>query len=348
MAGADGRQPTILTVAAHAGVSPMTVSRVLSGQKNVSPELSERVRASVAELGYRRNEQARSLRPGQRSGLIGVAITNIANPYYAELLLGADEVVGASGRGLLIGSTNEDEDRESTLISKFIGRQVEGLIVVPAGARRHLLPQALGGTPLVLASRAVEGARADTVLVDDIGASYEQTAALLAAGHRRIGYLGTATSVFTGLRRFDGFRMAHEDAGIELDQALVFAGQSDVQSAERVMLDLLGRRNPPTAVFCANNQNAIGAVRALRSSTARARTDPIHLLSFDNFELADVLGLPITIIDHDARELGRLAARMMLERLEGTATQPPRTVELPTRILSFVGRGRDIDASAGV
>lgn len=340
MVGVDRRQPTILTVAEHAGVSAMTVSRVLSGQKKVSQELSERVRASVAELGYRRNEQARSLRPGQRSGLIGVAITNIANPYYAEFLLGADEVVSAAGRGLLIGSTDEDADREGTLISQFIGRQVEGLIVVPTGSRRHLLPGTLNGSPLVLASRAVDGIRADTVLVDDVGASYEQTAALLAAGHRRIGYLGTATSVFTGMRRFEGFRMAHDDAGVEVDQSLVFAAQNDVQAAERVMLDLLAAKDPPTAVFGANNQNAIGAVRALLSPTGRSRTDPISLVSFDNFELADVLGLPITIIDHDARELGRLAATMVLRRLEGKADRLPRTVELPTRVLHFSGSAR--------
>lgn len=338
MAAPTRRQPTILTVAEHAGVSRMTVSRVLSGGKNVRPELVERVHASVAALGYRRNEQARSLRPGQRSGLIGMAITNVANPYYGEFVLGADEVVSGSGRGLLIGSTSEDEDKERLLIADFIGRQVEGLIVVPTGARRHLLPAALGGVPLVLASRAVAGVRADTVLVADVQASYDQVSALIEAGHRRIGFLGTMTSVFTGQRRYEGFRLAHEDAGLELDEDLVLVGQQDVESAKAAMESLLAREDPPTAVFCANNRNAIGAVRALLGASRRKRgARPTALVSFDNFELADVLGIPVTIIDHDARDLGRQAASMLIARLDGADEGLPQTVELPTRTLDYGG-----------
>lgn len=338
MAAPTRRQPTILTVAEHAGVSRMTVSRVLSGGKNVRPELVERVHASVAALGYRRNEQARSLRPGQRSGLIGMAITNVANPYYGEFVLGADEVVSGSGRGLLIGSTSEDEARERRLVADFIGRQVEGLIVVPTGARRHLLPAELGGVPLVLASRAVAGVRADTVLVADVQASYDQVSALIAAGHRRIGYLGTMTSVFTGQRRYEGFRLAHEDAGLGLDEGLVLVGQQDVESAKAAMESLLAHEDPPTAVFCANNRNAIGAVRALLGTSRRERgVRPTALVSFDNFELADVLGIPVTIIDHDARELGRQAAAMLVARLDGAEDALPRTVELPTRTLDYGG-----------
>jgi LacI family transcriptional regulator len=338
LAAPTRRQPTILTVAEHAGVSRMTVSRVLSGGKNVRPELVERVHASVAALGYRRNEQARSLRPGQRSGLIGMAITNVANPYYGEFVLGADEVVSGSGRGLLIGSTSEDEDKERLLIADFIGRQVEGLIVVPTGARRHLLPAALGGVPLVLASRAVAGVRADTVLVADVQASYDQVSALIAAGHRRIGFLGTMTSVFTGQRRYEGFRLAHEDAGLELDEDLVLVGQQDVESAKVAMESLLAREDPPTAVFCANNRNAIGAVRALLGASRRKRgARPTALVSFDNFELADVLGIPVTIIDHDARDLGRQAASMLIARLDGADEGLPQTVELPTRTLDYGG-----------
>lgn len=313
----------------------MTVSRVVNGGKNVRTELAERVLASVAELGYRRNEQARSLRPGHRSGLIGVVITNIANPYYAEFVLGADEVVSASERRLLIGGTQEEDGREQRLLSDFIGRQVEGLIVVPAGGRRQLLPASLGETPLVLASRAVSGVRADTVLVDDVQASYEQTAALLSDRHRRIGYLGTMTSVFTGHRRFEGFRLAHEDVGVALDDDLVMLGQHDVNAAEKAMNQLQDLTNPPTAVFCANNRNALGAVRALLAG-GNGRSGPVRLVSFDDFELSDVLGLPLTVIDHDARELGRQAARMILRRVqEPEANWLPQTVELPTSIRSY-------------
>ncbi|HEY9292572.1 MAG TPA: LacI family DNA-binding transcriptional regulator [Microlunatus sp.] len=336
---AVGSRPTITTVAERAGVSPMTVSRVLAGGKNVRPELSRRVLEAVDELGYRRNEQARSLRPGQRSGLIGVAITNLANPYYAELLLGADKITAESGRTLIIGSTDEDEAREQRLIADFIGRQVEGLIVVPTGARRHLLPSFLGSTPLVLASRAVPGVEADTVLVADVQASYQQTSTLIREGHRRIGFLGTMTSVFTGRRRFDGFRLAHEDADVELQHDLVRVNQLDVAAAEQAMRELLADDDPPTAVFCANNRNALGAVRALLAAGTE-RAAAIRVVSFDQFELADLLRLPITVIAHDAADLGRRAASMLLRRIsEPDQDWAPQTIELPTRAMVYPPAG---------
>jgi LacI family transcriptional regulator len=329
--GRAGR-PTITTVAAHAGVSPMTVSRVLGGSARVSPDLAARVRESVAALGYRRNEQARALRPGQRSGLVGVAITNIANPYYADFVLGAEEVLEAAGRTVLLGSTGEAAEREERLVAGFIGRQVEGLIVVPTGVRAHLLPRRLDGLPLVLASRQVPGIGADAVLVADVQGSYEGTSALLADGHERIGFLGHGMSTFTGQRRLEGFRLAHEDAGRDVDERLVLRDQRDPASAEAAMKSLLAYDLGLTAVFCANNRNAIGAVRALVRRRRAGQPGEVTVLSFDDFELADAVGLPVLVVDHDGRELGREAARLLLDRLTGERAGPPRTVELPTRL----------------
>lgn len=330
-------QPTIKTVARHAGVSPMTVSRVLRGGKNVRGELVDRVHASIELLGYRRNEQARSLRPGQRSGLIGVAITNIANPYYAEFVLGAEEVANAAGRGLLLGSTGEDVVREARLVSDFIGRQVEGLIVVPAGARAHLVAERLGGTPLVLASRAVAGLSVDTVLVEDVTGAYEATAALVSDGHTRIAFLGTTTSVFTGRRRWEGFQLAMTEAGLEIDPTLVIRAQQDVSTAELAMDALLDLPEPPSAVFCANNRNTIGAIRALKRRQRTTDVD-VMIVAFDNFELADVIGCRMLVVDHDARELGRRAAALLIDQIEAPGPAgPPRTVELPTRLVPYGG-----------
>ena len=328
-------RPTITTVARHAGVSPMTVSRVLDGRTTVSPELADRVHVSVAALGYRRNEQARSLRPGQRSGLVGVAIGNVANPYYAQFVLGAEDVLAESGRTLMIGSTGDDGAREERLLAEFIGRRVEGLLVVPAGARTHLLPRRLDGVPMVLASRQVPGIGVDTVLLADVQGAYEGTAALLESGHREIGFLGCAMSSFTGGRRLEGFRLAYEDAGIILDEARVrrdlrglTAGADDHRLAADTLLD----EHPElTAVLCANNRNTIGLVRALARRGRLGRSgDAITVLAFDDFELADVLDVDLLVIDHDGRELGRQAARMLVERLDGGFSGPPRLVELPT------------------
>ena len=320
-----GRQPTVKDVALLAGVSPMTVSRTLSGGTSVRPEVQQRVHEAVRMLGYRKNENARSIRPGQTSGLVGVAITNIGNPYYGAFALGVEDIATEHGRRIILGTTGESPARESQLVADFIGRQVEGLIVVPSGGdSSHLQPDRLRGIPLVLASRTTPGVDADAVIVDDVGGSVQGTRALLAAGHTRIGFLGNATSTFTGRRRLEGFTQALREYGLEPDPRLVRIGQQDAESATAAAHDLLQAADPPTASFCANNRNAVGALRAI----AAVRGDDPHrvlpsLVSFDSFELSELMPVPVTIVDHDARQLGRTAAQLLFERLDTAA--PPRS-----------------------
>jgi LacI family transcriptional regulator len=334
--GQPGRQPTIKEVAQHAGVSPMTVSRTLAGGINVRPDLQEKVLAAVRVLGYHRNENARSLRPGQASGLIGVAITNLGNPYYGNFALGVEEVAAEYGRRIVLGNTGEDPARERQLIADFIGRQVEGLVLVPSGgASDHLRPERLGDIPIVLASRRVYGLDVDAVLLDDVGGAYRGTRALLDAGHTRIGFLGNVRSVFTGQRRFEGFTRALQERGMEPDAALVQREQQDVDSARDAMRRLLDLDEAPTAVFSANNRNTVGALkeigRRLREGADVAAMPAI--VSFDNFELAELMPVPVAVIDHDARQLGREAARLLLSRLGSAAHRgPARLVEMPVTL----------------
>jgi LacI family transcriptional regulator len=333
--------PTVHDVALEAGVSPMTVSRVLSGGKNVRLEVQERVARAVETLGYHRNENARSLRPGHRSGLVGVTITNIANPYYAEMLRGVEEIASAHGRRILVGNSNEDADLEKQLVADFIGRRVEGLIVVPssAGDAAHLQPARLGGVPVVLASRAVGGVSADTVLIDDVEGARAATAALLAEGHRRVAYLGQR-SVFTGRRRLEGFTLAHEALDLKPDEELIRVGQQDVGSAERAMTELLELADPPTAVFSANNRNTVGAIRAIvarrraaAGTGADGGIDDIRVAGFDSFDFADIAPVRLSVVDHDAGDLGRRAAAMLFDRLEdGEQPVEPRILELPVTL----------------
>ncbi|MFF1876364.1 LacI family DNA-binding transcriptional regulator [Leifsonia sp. NPDC058230] len=330
--GGAARQPTIKEVAALAGVSPMTVSRTLAGGKNVRPDVQDRVFEAVQSLGYHRNENARSLRPGQASGLVGVAITNLGNPYYGNFALGVEEVASYYGRRIVLGNTGEDVGRERQLIADFIGRQVEGLIVVPSGGDdAHLQYEALQHTPLVLASRTVPGVLADAVVLDDIGGAYRGTSALLDAGHTRVAYLGNVTSVFTGQRRFEGYQRALEERSIPIEPELVRRGQQDAETASAAMSALLDLVEPPTAVFSANNRNSIGALQAI---AARLRADPDamrpSIVSFDDFELAELMPVPVTVVDHDPRELGREAARLLFARLLNAPDAPPNEVEMPT------------------
>ena len=331
------RPATVKDVAKLAGVSPMTVSRTIAGGYNVRPETQARVLEAVQVLGYHRNDLARRMRVSKGSCLVGVAITNLANPYYASFALGVEEVAAQHGVRIIIGSTGEDTDRERQLVADFLGRQVEGLVLVPVGGdTRHLQARALGGTPLVLASRALPGVDADTVLVDDGGGAYAGTTALLEAGHRRIAYVGNVASVSTGHRRYSGFCQALQDHGVPLDPALIKRGQQDVEAAQVAMTALLDLEDPPTAVFCANNRNTIGALKAIGVRFREGGVHPVApaIVSFDDFELAELMPVPVTIIDHDARQLGRESASLLFARMtpEG-ATAATREIEMPTRLI---------------
>jgi LacI family transcriptional regulator len=327
--------PTVKDVAERAGVSPMTVSRTLSGGKNVRPEVQQKVLAAVAELGYHRNENARSIRPGHSSGLIGVAITNLGNPYYGQFALGVEEVASLHGRRIMLGNTGEELARETQLVSDFVGRQVEGLIVVPTGgSAKHLRPGRLGGIPLVLASRTVEGLSADTVLLDDINGAYEATTRVIDEGHTRIGFLGNVVSVSTARRRYEGFLRALAEHGLEPDPELIRRGQQDVTAARLAMDELLDLEHPPTAVFSANNRNTIGALQAIGTRQREGDATPAPtLVGFDDVELADMMQVPLLIVSHDPRMLGARAAQMLFDRLDDPGlADDARLLELPVNV----------------
>ncbi|MDX2398686.1 LacI family DNA-binding transcriptional regulator [Microbacterium algeriense] len=331
------RRPTVKEVAVRAGVSPMTVSRTLSGGLNVKPDVQQRVMEAVAELGYHRNENARSIRPGHSSGLIGVAITNIANPYYSTFALGVEEEAALTGRRILLGNTSEDAAREADLVGDFLGRRVDGLIVVPAGTTSaHLAHSQNQGVPVVLASRRIDGLAADSVVLADDDGAHRGTNSLLDRGHTRIGYLGNALSIFTGGRRYAGFLRALEERGLTVDPQLVATNQQTVDQAREATRTLLDAEHPPTAIFCANNRNAIGALKEISAQLGEGTRTPAdfpEIVSFDDFELAELSPVPISVIDHDPRELGRTAARLLLDRLDGGERETPaRAIELPVSL----------------
>ncbi|MGW0759240.1 LacI family DNA-binding transcriptional regulator [Streptomyces sp. NPDC002814] len=312
-----------------AQVSAMTVSRVLKNDPGVSEATRERVFAAVDRLGYRRNETARSLRLGG-TGMIGLVVTNLANPFYSRLALGVQEVATEHGLRMMLSNTAEQVEREPGLIDGLIDHQVEGLIVVPAGSRQQHLADAMRHVPVVLAARPPAGLDTDCVLVEDFHGAREATACLLAEGHTRIAFLGNPPALYTGAERLRGFWAAHEEAGVEPDNALICQGLVDAATAERAALELLDRPQGPTALFCTNNRISQGAIRALYKAGIT-----LPLAGFDDFELSDVLGLPLTLVSYDADEIGRQAARLLIDRLSHRDGEPPasRRITVPTRVI---------------
>lgn len=321
-------------VAEWAKVSPMTVSRTLRGDPGVLPATRTKVEEAVAACGYRPNEAARSLRLGRSTGLIGVVITNLANPFYAQLALGIESLADECGLRVMLGNSGEDIERERQLVRDFASRRLDGLVVVPtANQHDHLNPSELSNMPVVLAASPPHRIMVDSVVVDDFGGTWEATRTLISRGHRKIGFLGLPASTWTGSERFRGYCAALEEAGIPVEERYTRRQQPDVQSAIAAAEAILEQPDPPSALFTANNRNTIGAYRAVRGQGSVTA-----IAGFDDFEFADILQLPLTIVSYDAKEVGRQAARLLCERIHSLRSQEEplgRRVVIPTTVVDY-------------
>ncbi len=318
-------------VAALAGVSLSTVSRVVNEQSAVRPELAGRVRDAVELLGYRRDLTASNLRRADRlSASVGLVVEDVSNPFFSAVHRGVEEVARSRGVLTFTGSSDEDPERERELVQGFCGRQVDGLLVAPVGAdQSHVLRDQEGGIAIVFIDRPPRGIEADAVLIDNAAAAGDAVAHLVGAGHRRIAFLGDRTAVYTARRRRDGYRDALARHRAAYDEALVRMGLRDEEASRRATHRLLGEPDPPTALVTSQNLVTIGAVRALRELGLQRS---VAMVGIDDVTLADALDPGVTVVAQDPAALGGAAARRLFERLDGE-TGPAQRMVLPTQLI---------------
>jgi LacI family transcriptional regulator, galactose operon repressor len=317
-------------VARLAGVSIKTVSRVVNDEPGVHQDTAERVLAAIERLGFRRNIGALNLRRGSSTGTIGLVLEDVANPFYSGLTRAVEEVARQFGRQVLTGSSDEDAGRERELSLEFCARRVDGLIVVPAGLQHgYLVPEIRSGTPVVFVDRPPGDVVADTVLVDNVEGTVAAVAHLAAHGHRRIAFLGDAPNIFTAGERLRGFREGCVKAGIRFDERFVAMGPHTAAGAATTLRRMLGGRAGATALITGNNRITVHVLRALATVPVPSRP---ALIGFDDFELADLLDPPVSVVAIDAGALGKAAAELLFARLDGD-TSPPRRIVLPVRLV---------------
>ena len=324
-------RPTMRDVAVRAGVSLKTVSRVINEEPGVAVATAARVGDAIDELGFQRNDLARSLRQGVTSSTLGLVIEDVANPFYSAIAQAVESAARERGYLLITTSCEEDPERERELVGALLRRRVDALLLVPASRdHEYLVRETAGGTPVVFLDRPPVGLEADCVLLDNLGGARTAVEHLLAHGHERIAVIGDTPELYTAAERLAGYRDALAAAGVPVREDLVRLGTHDTQQAEAVVRELLtlpaDRR--PTALFAANNRNAIGALRALRGSEHRPA-----LVGFDDFELADLLAVPTTVVRHDSQRMGAHAAALAFARLDG-ADHPAETVVVPTELVA--------------
>jgi LacI family transcriptional regulator len=318
---------TISDVAAAAGVSPATVSRVLSRRASVNAEMASRVWKAVKDLDYRPSGIARSLRTRQ-SRVWGVIVSDIRNPFYTDLLRGLEDTAQEAGYALVIGNADERPDKESSYLDLFLAERVGG-VVMSSASRDHAEVARLinQGIPVVAIDREMPDIAVDAVLADNEGGAYQAVSHLLSQGFHRIACITGPADRPTAMHRLAGFMRAYKDYRLNVDPLLVRHADFKVAGGYVTAYDLLTRANPPDALFVTNNLMTVGVLEAAAQLKLRNPRD-FALVGFDEMPLANLLPSPLTTVAQPAYEMGGMAAKMLINRAAGDLG-PARRVVLP-------------------
>jgi LacI family transcriptional regulator len=328
---------TINDVARLAGVSAMTVSRVINNSGYIGRETRSRVEAAIAELAYVPNAVGRQLRSKQTK-MLALVLSDIMNPFFTTIARGVEDVARARGFSVMFCNTDESEAEEAQYLLMLVQRQVDGVLLVPASTSgKPLRLLSSHHMPVVVLDRRIQSRQIDSVRSDSEAGAYTLTQHLLGLGHRRIAMLTGRRSVSTSIDRVAGYCRAMLDAGLELDDDLVRYGEYNYGEynqvdGNRMAQEVVALDPRPTAIFAANNFIAFGAMRWLRGSGLRVPED-ISIVAFDDLPVAWLSDPFMTVVDQPAYEIGRRAAELLLSRLDGTISGPGREVVLPSELI---------------
>ena len=302
-------------VAAAAKVSVATVSRALQRPEMVSEATRLRVFAAIERLGYTPNAQARNLRTA-RTRLVIALVPDIANPFFSEVIRGMEQVAHDNGYSVLLGDTQSSPAREQAYADMVAARQVDGLITL----MRHLPRlQVAGRLPIVNACEYTKNRDITSVRVDNVGAARSAVDHLLTLGHRRIAFVSGPADSPISIDRRHGYEAALKKAGIPAGRLLVAPGDFSMESGVRAIESFLARKQKFSAVFCCNDEMAIGAMRALAMHGIGVPAD-VSVVGFDDIRFARYTTPPLTTIAQPKNELGREAMRMLIGLLDDPAT----------------------------
>jgi DNA-binding LacI/PurR family transcriptional regulator len=301
-------------VARRAGVSTATVSRALAGSGAVSPEVRQRVLSVAAELSYVPSRLPANLR-SKSVRILSLVVGNVRNPYFPELIGGAEEAAGRAGFSLLFGDSDEDAGRESAILSQLAVERVAGVaIAAAAGVTAGLRAVLAVRIPVVAVDRRLPGLEIDTVTVDNEAAMYRGVRHLLELGHRRIALVGGPLDVSSISERHEGYLRALDEAGIAPDPELILHADLREAVAWTATTEVLARRPAPTALVTVNNLATVGALKAVRHAGLRV-PDDVSVLGFDDLLAGELLDPPLTAIAQPTYSIGQRAIELLVRRI---------------------------------
>jgi DNA-binding LacI/PurR family transcriptional regulator len=330
---------TLMDVARHCGVSRATVSLVLNDSPLVATKTRDRVRQAMTELGYVYNRAAASLRT-QHSDAIGVVLTNITNPYFAEFATGLQDVLTSSETVPLLAVSNEDRDLQYRLIKSLVERNVDGIVLVPAhGTTPDDLPNLLG-TPLVLLARRLQGMDVDYVGAQNRDGGYAAAEHLYSHGCRRIAFVGGFTDSSAREERASGVAAFLNDHGLTLGADHSVVCEPARPQAREAAMGLLtknhGLDGPNVdgpnvdGIVCFSDVVAFGVLDAI-ADAGRSIGSEVRVIGFDDVHDAGLNRPSLSSVAVPARETGRRAAQLVLERAAGSTESTVRE-EFPTKL----------------
>jgi LacI family transcriptional regulator len=301
---------TIAEVAAAAGVSPATVSRVLNGSGRVSEERAERVRRAATDLGYRAFGPAQALRR-QRTKVWAVIVADIENPFFTAMVRGLEDAALAEDHRLVLCNSDEDIDKQAAYIDVAIAERVAGVAIALASADDTALdPLLAAGVPVVAVDRRPTRDGIDSVVVDDELGARQATTHLLENGSDRVACITGPSRVSTAVSRLDGYREAVSASGRKVDRALVQRADFREEGGYRATRALLDCPDPADGLFVANNLMALGALAAI-DEAGLTIPDDVAVVSFDDAPWASLLRPKLSVVSQPTYELGRQAARLL-------------------------------------
>jgi DNA-binding LacI/PurR family transcriptional regulator len=307
---------SIKDVARLAECSHSTVSRALADSPSINRNTAEKIRRIAREVGYRPNTIGRSLAT-KRTRTIGFVVTTVADPFVAEVAAGIEDVARQHNYAVFLANSNADPEREVAVVRSFQERRVDGVIVMASRVGSLYMPllEELE-CPIMLVDDQHPGEYAHSISIDDRGGARLVTSHLAGLGHRRIAYIGDRDGMQSDVDRMGGYTDALEAAGIERNDAWVARGNGAPGGGLEAMQALLARRERPTAVFCYNDMTAIGALRALHKAAVRVPAE-MSVAGFDDLAIASFLEPPLTTLRQPKVEMGRRAAAILLDLLQG-------------------------------
>jgi LacI family transcriptional regulator len=323
---------TIHDVAKKCGVSAATVSHVINGTREVAPETADKIRRTIEELDYQPNAAARSLRT-RRTGVVGILVTDITNPFFASLVRGAEDTASESGLAVIVCNSGESAAREQQYVRLLRQRRVDGLIMSPVGdgSSDCIRSIARSKTPLVFVDRKPVAINGDAVLSNNLDGAEKATQYLVDRGHSRIGLIIGIPGVTTTEERLEGYRRVLERSDIPLDEDLIQYGSYRIEGGRGAANALLRMSEPPTALFGTNNLMTIGLLKEI---LCRGLTvpDDVAVVGFDEIALGDLARPRLTTVCQHPAEIGEQAMRLLIERIHGASRDANREIRIPVEL----------------